>query len=328
MGINLQVMSNSLIAILDNDQTFILPSSDPRYMHILKILSNGFDELKIRAALFFDIGGKPKEEKIEEPEEDEEEEEEEEKEEEEEEEEEEDDDDDDDEEEMMRFIIDEYREADAHQLHLQKTQETQEKIREKDRIEVQLDQDKILIDKIEMPEGLKNKFLDLQRRHKPRSYLLKFWDNLQKNPNKNSIHMLYRFLEHNGHPIMSDGSFIAYKAVTMDLLDHHTRTNKHKVGCVVKMERSSVNPNPAQTCSTGLHVCSADYLKEFHLWDSRYLEVMVEPKDVVCVPDDYNGTKMRVARYKVYREIKNTREDCKTTQLQVLKNKVKKIGGK
>jgi hypothetical protein len=184
----------------------------------------------------------------------------------------------------------------------------EEKPTEQDlRIEVKPEENKILIDGIEMPEGLKKRFLELKRRHKPRAYLLKFWDKLQKNPNQNSIQMLYKFLEHNGHPIMADGDFIAYKAVTMDLLDHYTRTNKHKVGKVVKMDRKDVDADPAQTCSHGLHICSSAYLKEFNPNNSRYLEVLVDPKDVVAVPDDYDGTKCRVSRYKVYREV--TRDD-------------------
>lgn len=180
----------------------------------------------------------------------------------------------------------------------------EEKPTEQDkRIEVKASEDKLLIDGIEMPEGLKKRFLELKRRHKPRAYLLKFWDKLQANPNMNSIQMLYKFLEHNGHPIMANGDFIAYKAVTMDLLDHHSRTNKHRVGSVVKMDRKGVDANPAETCSHGLHICSSEYLKSFHPDSSRYLEVLVDPKDVVAVPADYEGTKCRVARYKVYREV-------------------------
>jgi len=175
------------------------------------------------------------------------------------------------------------------------------------RMEIDAPNNKLLIDGVDIPERLKHKFLDLKRRHKPRAYLTKFWDKLQKNPNKNSIEMLYTFLEHNGHPIMADGDFLAYKAVTTDLLDHHTKTTKHKIGCVIKMDRKLVDDNPTQTCSFGLHICSSAYLKDFHPTTSRYLEVLVDPKDVVAVPNDYNGTKCRVSRYKVYREVK--RED-------------------
>lgn len=176
--------------------------------------------------------------------------------------------------------------------------------KEDNRVEVDIKNDKLLIDNIEMPEGIKKQFLELRRRKKSKAYLANFWDKLQKNPNKNSIQMLYTFLEHNGHFIMADGDFIAYKAVTSDLLDYFTKTNKHKIGCVIKMDREQVDDNPNNMCSYGLHVCSPEYLRFFNNKDNpRYLEVLINPKDVVAVPDDYNGTKMRVARYKVYREV-------------------------
>jgi len=180
--------------------------------------------------------------------------------------------------------------------------------REDHRIEVKPEENKILIDKQEMPDVLKKKFLELKRKHKPRSYLLKFWDKLQKNPNPNSIKMLYQFLEHNGHPIMADGNFVAYKAVGLDLKDHHSGTNIHKCGKIIQMDRAEVNPDPNQTCSTGLHVCSWDYTQHFHTHTSKWFEVLVDPCDVVAVPVDYHGTKMRVCRYKVYREVKQGRK--------------------
>ena len=179
------------------------------------------------------------------------------------------------------------------------------------RIEVKPKENKILIDNQEMPDGLKKSFMELKRRHKPRAYLLKFWDKLQKNPNQNSIQMLYKFLEHNGHPIMADGCFIAYKAVRKDLKDHHSGTNEHKKGKVIRMDRDEVNPDPTATCSSGLHICSWDYLKDFNPDSSRWFEVLVDPKDVVAVPKDYNGTKCRTAAYKVYREVTKQREEVK-----------------
>lgn len=237
MSLNLQIMGKSLIAILD-EKTILLPSSDPRYSEILKVLSEGFQEDKIKDILLFE-----------------------------------------DKSDLIK------------------------------RIEIHIEEDKLLIDKIEMPDCIKNKFLELKRRHKPRSYLLKFWDKLQQNPSENSVKMLYRFLEHNGHIIMADGDFIAYKAVRMDLLDHYSKTNKHTVGRVIKMERQDVNSNPSMTCSAGLHIASWGYLQHFYPDTSRYFEVLVNPKDVVAVPNDYEGTKCRVSRYKVYREVKGERKE-------------------
>jgi hypothetical protein len=198
-----------------------------------------------------------------------------------------------------------------------------------DRIEIKPEENKVFIDKVEMPDGLKTRFMDLKRRHKPRSYLLNFWDKLQKNPNKNSIRMLYQFLEHNGHPIMSDGSFVAYKAVKNDLKDHYTGTNEHKVGKVIRIERDKVDPNPNNTCSSGLHVCSWKYTEHFHAGESRYFEVLINPCDVVAVPNDYQGTKMRVCAYKVYREIKGERKETElTTQTKALQKALKKKKGR
>lgn len=187
------------------------------------------------------------------------------------------------------------------------------------RIEVKPEENKILVDNVEMPETLQKRFMDLKRRHKPRSYILNFWDKLQKNPNKKSVQMLYKFLENNGHPIMADGNFIAYKAVRQDLKDHHSGTNEHKVGKIIRMDRDAVNADPGETCSTGLHIASWGYLKNFHAESSRYFEVIVDPKDVVAVPNDYNGTKCRVCAYKVYREVKSARKEELTTQANALK---------
>ena len=183
---------------------------------------------------------------------------------------------------------------------------------DEDRLKIDVKNDRMTIDNIDMPASIQKKFLELKKRHKSRSYLLRFWDNLQKNPNPNSIKMLYQFLDHNGHTIMADGNFIAYKAVRLDLKDHHTGKTEHKVGQVIKLERKLVDSDPKQTCSSGLHVCSFDYLKDFHPSESRWFEVLVKPQDVVCVPVDYDGTKCRVCAYKVYREIKSIDENQRT----------------
>ena len=271
MTINIHVMTSSLI-VIHNDTT-VIQSSDPRYAEILKTLSSGMDEEALKDILFFN-DTEPK---------------------------------------QVPPSADDYFASLAGGCPFEPDVifPISRKDIEGDRLEVDLKNGKLLIDKNEMPEALQKKFLDLKRRHKPRSYLIKFWDKLQSNPSQNSIKMLYKFLEHNGHPIMADGNFIAYKAVTMDLMDHHTKTNKHKIGCVVKMDRKDVNADPHALCSAGLHIASWEYLKDFNSDCSRYLEVLVDPKDVVAVPNDYNGTKCRVSRYKVYREVTKERTEKK-----------------
>jgi len=102
--------------------------------------------------------------------------------------------------------------------------------------------------------------------------------------------MLYSFLEHNGHPLTEGGHFIAYRGVTEDFKDMHTRTFNNSPGSVCEMPREEVDDNPNNTCSTGLHVASFKYASDF---GPKVVEVKINPKDVVAVPVDYNGIKMR-----------------------------------
>jgi hypothetical protein len=138
----------------------------------------------------------------------------------------------------------------------------------------------------------------------PVDILTKFWRNLKANPSFNSRKMLYKFLEHNGHPLTEDGCFIAYRGVTEDFKDLHTQTFNNAVGQVVEVSRSEVDDNPNNTCSNGLHVACHDYAKGF---GPKLIEVKVNPKDVVTVPVDYNGTKMRVCKFEVMAECENIR---------------------
>ena len=150
-----------------------------------------------------------------------------------------------------------------------------------------------------LPAELEARILKFKELKLPYAPLLKFWDNLKQNPSFNSRKMLFQFLEHNGHPLTTDGCFIAYRGVTEDFKDVHTKTFDNKVGSVCEMPRSQVNDNPNETCSSGLHVACFDYAKGF---GPKLIEVKVNPSDVVCVPVDYNGTKMRVCRFEVVAE--------------------------
>jgi hypothetical protein len=137
------------------------------------------------------------------------------------------------------------------------------------------------------------KYKDLGLPYEP---LLKFWENLKQNPSYNSRAQLFAFLSHNGHPITEDGFFIAYRGVTNEFKDKHTGKFDNSVGAVCEMPREQVNDNPNETCSSGLHVACFDYAKGF---GPQLVEVKVNPKDVVCVPTDYSGTKMRTCRFEV-----------------------------
>lgn len=164
----------------------------------------------------------------------------------------------------------------------------------------------IVIDGQTLPKALSDRVLAFMEDGLLFQPILNLWDRLKKNPSFNSRKMLYDFLEHNGHPITEDGCFIAYRGVTDDFKDPHTRTFDNSVGSVCEMPREEVDDNPDNTCSAGLHVACYDYANGF---GHRTIEVKVDPVDVVCVPRDYNGTKMRTCKFEVVAVCENINSD-------------------
>lgn len=164
----------------------------------------------------------------------------------------------------------------------------------------------VTLDGKPLPNSLNQRILEFMEQGLPFEPLIKFWENLRLNPSFNSKQMLYSFLEHNGHPLTEDGHFIAYRGVTENFKDMHTRTFDNSPGSVCEMPREDVDDNPNNTCSTGLHVASFKYASDF---GPKVVEVKINPKDVVAVPVDYNGTKMRVCKFEVLAETHKMREE-------------------
>lgn len=135
--------------------------------------------------------------------------------------------------------------------------------------------------------------------------ILKFADRLSYNPSNRALMGLYDFLDAADIEINSDGMLVCFKYVTSDFKDCHTRTFDNSVGKVVEVGRNEVDENPKNLCSHGLHVCSLSYLGNIE--NQTVVRVIVDPADVVAVPDDYYGVddngrvkaKMRVCRYYV-----------------------------
>lgn len=165
------------------------------------------------------------------------------------------------------------------------------------------------IDNDALPDSLSARVLDFFNNNLPFEPLLKFWAKLKNNPSFNSRQMLFKFLEHNGHPITTEGNFIAYRAVRNNFLDKYTGTMDNSIGNVVEISRRKVDDNPNNTCSYGLHVATLSYAESFASGDDKILDVEIDPSDVVAVPTDYNGTKMRVCRFKVVAETKGLIKD-------------------
>ena len=153
--------------------------------------------------------------------------------------------------------------------------------------------------------------MDFVNEELPLDPLINFWKKLRNNPLETAREDLYRFLEHNHHPLTPDGNFIAYKRVNATengkLVDNYSKTIDNSVGAIVKMKREDVDSNRNNTCSRGLHVAAWTYAQTYS--GDTLIEVLVNPEDVVSVPTDYNNQKMRVCRYQVLNIVGEERDE-------------------
>jgi len=209
---------------------------------------------------------------------------------------------------------------------------------------VSVEGDKIFWKGREMHNALTKRMVAMIQEDFPVEPLIAFMENLMENPSKRAVNELYGFLEKNTLPITSDGCFLAYKKVRQDYLDCHSGTVLHKPAAymtdedtaaleeavgknnevtvavedgvtVVSMERNLVDDDQNRTCSTGLHFCSQDYLRSFG--GERIVILKINPRDVVSIPNDYNDSKGRCARYEIVDEIDKDKADeafAKTVQ--------------
>lgn len=176
----------------------------------------------------------------------------------------------------------------------------------------------------ELHTTLAVKMIDMLKEGFPIEPMVNFMDNLYQNPSKRAVDELYGFLENGNLPITPDGHFLAYKKVRGDYKDCHTGTMDNSVGQVVEMERYNVDDNKDNTCSTGLHFCSKDYLSSFV--GERTVIVKINPRDVVSIPTDYNNSKGRACRYEVVGELSVKEEDAFTRPVQAEANRPVKKG--
>ena len=139
----------------------------------------------------------------------------------------------------------------------------------------------------------------------PDSSYIRFLDNLAQNPDQRMQEQLYGFLKHTDVKINEDGMVLAYKAVSHNFKDIHSNTFDNSVGAVVEMPRDEVDDDPENTCSRGLHVAAASYIPQYGRkeYQHRVVQVLINPKDFVSIPVDYNFAKARVCRYTVAREV-------------------------
>ena len=144
-----------------------------------------------------------------------------------------------------------------------------------------------------------DKVLDFMRKNLPYQPLVKFLANMMDNPSHRAIDELYSFLEHKNMPITPEGNFLAYKGVTDDFKDFHTRKFSNKVGDVLEMRRNGVCDDANRGCSSGFHAGSYEYAKGYASNGGNLMIVEINPADVVSVPYDCSCQKLRTSKYKV-----------------------------
>ena len=158
---------------------------------------------------------------------------------------------------------------------------------------------------IPVPDVIIKKLMEMEKEKQPILPLLKFWRKLSENPSENSRNELYNFMTKNNIPITEEGDIVTEKGVKQkegsyfgDLVDVHSGTISNNIGTYVEMPRDKVDADSNRTCSFGLHTAAPDYVRKVY-GSSVLVECIVNPKDVVSIPKDYNATKMRVCAYRV-----------------------------
>lgn len=135
--------------------------------------------------------------------------------------------------------------------------------------------------------------------------LMAFANRLGKNPSHRVFSGLYDYLLGNGIEITENGMIHCYKRVRENYFDIHSGTFDNHPGNTVSMPRVMVDENKENACSTGLHVCSSDYLPTFaNGRGDRIILVEVDPADVVSIPYD-NSAKCRCCKYLVLADVSN-----------------------
>ncbi len=165
---------------------------------------------------------------------------------------------------------------------------------------------------------LTDQILRFLRENLPVEPLVRFWENLAANPSEHSREQLYNWLRNRDFTITDDGCFLAYKGLREDLGSIHAgpayvddvAVSGHvpnKVGSVITIQRSYVDPNSFVGCSTGLHAGTWDYASGF---GRVVVLVEINPRDVVSVPTDCEAQKLRVCRYEILEIIDTELEDA------------------
>lgn len=154
-------------------------------------------------------------------------------------------------------------------------------------------------------EALKNQINHFQQQDNPEGFN-RFMQRLATvvKARQHTANELLDFLKHADLPIADDGSIVAYKRLNGrgdHYVDSHSGRVKQRVGSRVFMKPEMVDPDRRNECSNGLHIGRRDYMRSFS--GDKIVIVKIAPEDVIAVPQDYRGSKMRCAGYHIVAEV-------------------------
>lgn len=156
-----------------------------------------------------------------------------------------------------------------------------------------------------LPTSLEDHLLSLYKSKK--EYALdawsKFTEKLREASHVDTHNRLHAFLQYNDLAINEQGNVLAWKVVTPNFKDKFTGTFDNSVGSTVSMARTKVTFDPTKTCSHGLHACAFGYLTSFSSSGDQVVLVEIDVRDIVSVPVDYDGKKIRCCKYVVSKHV-------------------------
>lgn len=172
----------------------------------------------------------------------------------------------------------------------------------------------VLIDGELLPEVLSEHCRRMVKMGLDLDSMIKFWHNIKNNA-QSVVGGLFDFLAYKNLPITEDGCFLAYKGLQSNYwsIKGNTKTIVESglvnsqgqifngIGEKIRVARRCVDDNRNNHCGEGVHVGSLDYANG---WGQRTVVVKVNPADVVTVPNDCSGQKMRCLGYEVISDYK------------------------
>lgn len=138
-----------------------------------------------------------------------------------------------------------------------------------------------------------------------------FLEKVASNPEPHSREQLFDWLAAHRFVLTVNGDIVGHKGMVYDEESgsygpsyghgyvningvRHEGGTGQEPGDFVELPRSEVSHDPASSCSFGLHVGTPGYAASYG--DTQVL-VIVNPRDVVSVPTEAGGGKVRVCRY-------------------------------